>query len=250
MAWTLVGVGTPASVASGNLTVNEPAGCQAGDLLVMGIAYRSTVFVDTPGDWNLLNFEISGDTATNANGIGSGGLYYCIRGSSAPTSTFTRTGGNAALGCIVAYRGVDSSDPTGTQTTSATLGASGTAVSTVGIETDTNNALIVAMLAGGGDTTVSGFDAATDPSTASGATDTSNDPTAGTWRERTDSLTTAGADTTLAMADAIKATAGVTGTLSCTTANGFRSVMVAASFNMDTGGGPPPDTTKGFFTFF
>ena len=55
-------------------------------------------------------------------------------------------------------------------------------------------------------------------------------PTAGTWLERADSSTTTGADTSLAIFDAIKATAGATGNLTATASLGAGHVVIAAAF--------------------
>ena len=88
----------------------------------------------------------------------------------------------------------------------------------------------------------SAFDAATDPTTASGATDTTTAPTAGTWIERADSSTATGADTALAIADAIRATAGATGTIQATSAGGSRGVMIAAAFKIDLAPTISPNT--------
>ena len=71
----------------------------------------------------------------------------------------------------------------------------------------------------------------------SGATDTTTAPSA-TWRERADSVTTTGADTSLAIFDAVKTAAGATGNLTATASLGAGHVVIAGAFKIL----PPPST--------
>jgi hypothetical protein len=232
MSWGVPKIGTVAEVASGNLTLTEPAGVAQGDLLIACIAIRSTVgFANA--DWTKIEGQLTGNTVSTGAGIASGEMWYCVRNSVAPSLVFTRTGGDLGRGCIIAYAG-------GKQTladvlsvhSSNTLGAASVTATTGTITTVEANELIVAMIAQGDNYTASAFDAATDPTTASGATDTTNAPTAGTWRERVDGGTNTGADGGLAIADAIRATAGATGTIQVTSSGSARHVMIASAFRM------------------
>ena len=128
-------------------------------------------------------------------------MAYCVRGASNPNLTFTHpVAPSVALGRIVAYRNVNTSSPKDTQT-SFTTATGTTAVSGTGLTTTQIEDLIVAMAAGGQEAAWSAFNA-TDPAGATGATSTAAPTT--TWLERADSLTTTGADTSLAIFDAVK----------------------------------------------
>jgi hypothetical protein len=70
---------------------------------------------------------------------------------------------------------------------------------------------------------------ATDPAIPSGAINTTIPPT-GDWAERVDATTTTGADLSIAVFDAVKATAGNTGTFSVTAAASSRQVMIVGAF--------------------
>jgi hypothetical protein len=97
-------------VASGDLTLAEPAGIASGDLMLACFAIRSNVGFTLPGDWNLVDQELTGDTDAT-NGIASAQMFWTVRGGSAPTLTFSRTGGNLGMGRIIAYTGGHASAP-------------------------------------------------------------------------------------------------------------------------------------------
>lgn len=240
MPWTYVGVSPAASSASGNITLTEPSGVQQGDLLVAIISYRSNAGFTSPGSpWVSVTSQNTGNTTANATtSISSGHMFYCIRGASAPGLTFTRTAGDIALARIVAYRGVDGTNPLVTQT-STTMAAAATAVSVTGLTTANAEDLIVVGFCAARNTSVSAFNA-TNPGTSSGtaANETAN-PLAGEWHERADSATTTGADAGLGIGDAVRATAGVTGNLTMTAGASARHVVVAGAFKMFI---PPPRT--------
>lgn len=248
MAWGVPKIGTPVetTVSGGDLTLGEPAGIAQGDLLIACIAYRSNAAFSVPGTggWSVVATQQSSGDIDATNGIASGLMAWCIRGASAPGLTFTRTGGDVARGCLIAYSGGHASAPYDTGSAN-TLGAASVTVTTGTITTAEAGELIVAMMAGGDNYTTSAFDAATDPTTASGATDTTTAPTNGTWIERSDSGSNTGADTSLAIADAIRATAGATGTIQCTTSGAGRSVMIAGAFKLAAAQnfGPPSAAT-------
>jgi len=230
MAWGVPKIGASLVDATGNFTLAEPAGVAQGDLMIACVAWRGNAAITPPAGWTqVVAPQNSGDTDTT-NGIASGGMWYIVRGASAPALTFTRTAGDVAICRIVSYSGgaalpLDAA-------TGATLGAANVTVTTASITTAAAGELIVAMTSGGDNYSVSAFDAATDPTTASGATDTTTTPTDGTWLERSDVTTTTGADGSLGIADAVRATAGATGTIQATMSGAGRSVMIAAAFKL------------------
>jgi hypothetical protein len=233
MPWTYVGVSSVATAASGNLTLTVPAGVQEGDLLVAIISYRSNASFTSPGaPWVSVTSQNTGNTTANATtSIGSGHMFYCVRGASDPGLTFTRTAGDVALGRIVAYRNNNRSSNVLVTSTSTTLAAAATAVSVTGLTTANARDLVVFGFCGARSTSATNFDAATDPTTTSGtASNETGNPAEGDWQERCDSGTTTGADATLAIADALRATAGATGNLTVTAGASARHVVVAAAF--------------------
>jgi hypothetical protein len=251
VAWTFVGVSNAAEAASGNLVLVETGitGLAEGDLLVAAISYRDTAAFTLPSGWALVaTQQSSGNTSTTVStSIGSGLMAYIVRGSSAPDLTFVRTAGDVALGRIVAYRG-NTATPYDTGSAN-TLGANSATVTTGTITTAEHGELLVAAALVCNNENVSAFDAATSPATASGATDTTTRPTAETWIERADSITSTGADAGLAIADAIKATAGATGTLQYTATNSARHGMVVGAFKLATPAFSPVFVAKGTVDF-
>ena len=232
MAWSIVAVGAVATpVASGNYTMTEPAGATDGDLLVACLSFRSNVAFGLPSGWALVATQQNSGDVDNTNGIASGLMAYIVRGPSAPALTFTRTGGDLALGRIVAYRGNHATAPLDTGS-SNTLAVANATATTATITTAEAEELIVAFCSPGDNLTGSAFDAATDPTTASGATDTTTAPTNGTWIERADSGSVTGADGACIIADAVRATAGATGTIQATISASARHVMVAGAFKL------------------
>jgi hypothetical protein len=79
--------------------------------------------------------------------------------------------------------------------------------------------------------------AATSPTTPSGATNSSTGVISveDAWVEIYDSSTALGADTSVAMARAVKSTAGATGTLQATTGSNSRHVLVAGAWKQVSG---------------
>lgn len=236
--YSIVGIGTVAGTTSsgGNLTLAEPAGVQDGDLLVAVISYRSNAsFANTGSIWTKQEEENSGNTTANGTGsIGSGVAFWGIRGSSAPDLTFERTGGNVARGCIIAYRPDDAGDTFEIDTsTSLTLAAASTSFTMSGFTPAQDATLLVWCGFGARNTTLSAFDAATDPTTASGTTtDTTTDPYFDTWLRRVTSGTTTGADCTIAIADAVQETATATGSFTYTAGSSARHAGAVLAFRL------------------
>jgi len=72
--------------------------------------------------------------------------------------------------------------------------------------------------------------------TASGSTDPTTAPSTTTWIERADTATTTGADTSLAIIDAVRTGTGATGNLTATASLGAAHAVVAGAFKI----APPP----------
>lgn len=214
--------------------------------MIACIAYRGNAAITAPSGWSTVaTAQNSGDTDAT-NGIASGVMFWIIRGASAPDLTCVRTAGDVVQARVISYSGATGTPyDTGSSNTRAAVAAE---CFTSTITTAEANELIVAMASGGDNYTLSsgnGYYAATDPATTSGTTpDTTTAPTAGAWLLRHISGTGTGADSTLTIGDAIRATAGATGDIFVGnfSANG-RGVMVAGAFKMATGGVVSPTVT-------
>lgn len=109
VAITYVGIGTSAGVTSGNLTLTEPAGVAADDVLVACIGTRGSNVVTLPASWQAIAQDSGGNTNLTTSGIAGGLMCYIVRGGSAPDLTWVRTAGTnqASYGAIIALRGCD-----------------------------------------------------------------------------------------------------------------------------------------------
>ena len=232
-AWSIVGVSSVVETTTvGTYTLTEPAGCASGDLLVACIGYHAntTTSLTLPAGWTLVNEQKTANTSTNTAAIACGQMAYIVRGGSAPALGWTTpTGISVALGRIVAYRGGATTSPLDANT-AATTATAVTAVSVAGLTTTQDDDLIVALCAGGQDSTWSGFNNVTTPIGASGATDTTTAPSSTAWIERADSLTANGTDVSLAVFDAVRTSTGATGNLTATIALGGGNVVIAGAF--------------------
>jgi len=163
-------------------------------------------------------------------------MFWRIRSGSA-TISVSRAAGNVVEASMLSYSGGHASSPydTGSSNTFGSLAAN---CETASFDTAEAGELIVAMASLGDQLNATTFDA-TDPSTASGGTDTTNAPTAGTWRQRVNNNTALGADHGIGIADAIRATAGATGLIFASTSGNGRHVMIAGAFKLAAAGAPP-----------
>jgi len=229
MAWEIIALGTNVIQDGGNITLVEPTGTLPGNLVVACIAYRSTpAFTKPDANWTQIGQLSIGD-ADATSGVASGGMWYCVRGASAPGYVFTRTLGDVAMGQCVTYRGVNKKNPY--DTASVTQAGSDREPIGTTMTTALDNELLVAMIAHGDNSTTLTMDAATNPGTASiGTIAVTTEPASNTWYERSDTGTNTGADTGLFIADAIMTTAGATGAFSADAATTSNSVMIVAAF--------------------
>jgi hypothetical protein len=238
-SWVYVGRGTSVEATATSHVLTEPAGAASGDLLVACIGSRiaSTTSITLPSGWALVAEAKNNNILSTSSALPSGMMAYILRGGSAPSYTFTHpTAPSVALGRVFAYRNVHQTTPTDTGTTAVTTGTALLAVSVTGLTTTVDDDLIVALTAGGQEAAWSAF-AATDPATGSGTTaDSALDPQFGAWLERSDIQTTTGVDTSLAVFDAIKQTAGATGNLIATASVSAGHVVVAGSFKLAASG--------------
>lgn len=230
MAWEIIALGTNTIVSSGNLTLDEPAGTVPGDLIVACIAFRSNVAFTKPStEWTVVATQLSSGDTDATSGIAAGGMWYCIRGPSAPSYAWTRALGDVAMGQTVTYRGVNKRNPYDVGS-SLQAGSDREPVGTT-ITTTNNNDLLVAMIAHGDNSLTVTMDAVNNPGTASvGTIAVTTEPASNTWYERSDTGSNTGADVGLFIADAIMTTAGATGAFSADAATTSNSVMIVGAF--------------------
>lgn len=240
--WQFLGVSSNVETTGTTLTLVTTGlpTLQAGDLLVACLAYRTSstqsITLPTGGEWTRVAERKANNTLTTTSAVASGMMAHCVRGASDPNFAFSfPVVPSVTIGRIVAYRGVDTSSPQDTQT-SFTTAVNTTAVSGTGLTTANDDELIVAMAAGGQEAGWLNFAAATDPAVATAATAIVANPERGAWLERSDNSTTTGADTSLGIFDAIKASAGATGNLSVTASLAASHVVIAGAFKRAAGG--------------
>jgi hypothetical protein len=218
--WSIVGVSNATVNASGNYTLTEPAGCAANDILVVDFAIRSTV-IFTNAAWTFPQSDSGGNTTNNlATADTSFQTGYCIRGASAPTLVFSRTGGSRALGTIRAYRSSNSGAPT--FHTSAkfahTTGTTAIALSGGITTTEVDQLLVTGVYLARGVATgnASLMDGVVGVTGESGTLNTTFPPANNQWTERIDRGDTTSPTVALAGYEAVKTTIGSTGNLTCT----------------------------------
>lgn len=248
--WTLVGITEAAVSASGNYTLTEPSGVQQGDVLVVDFATRSNV-IYTNADWTFPQSDTTGNTTNNTTGsIVSYQTGYCIRGSSAPSYTFNRTGGSRCLGTVRAYRSSRAGTPSFDTSAEVAMASAGTTVTlTGGVTTTDIDELLVTAVYGARANTVSNMDGTTEVTGNSGATDTTTPPVLGTWTERSDRNNGTSPTVALACYDTIKRTAGSTGNLTATESQSARHGMTAMAFKHPAVSGSPYSVIAGQGTF-
>lgn len=233
-AWTLVAIGTSSEINGGNLAVTLPAGGQKGDLYVAMIAYRDVAAFAAPAGWTIHTQQSTGNTSTSTStSIGSGLIASTVRGDTAPSNTFTRTGGNVAYGRIFIYR-ANNGTPAFYAATSETA-ASNTVTPqcpTIDIPSSIAYALVIEAFCGADNITVQSLGSNNLGSLAT-TTDTTNPPTISVWRERVDAGTNLGADTSLAVADCVQRGGGGTGQFSGLASASSRHVVIGAVFYVE-----------------
>jgi hypothetical protein len=240
LAWGVPKIGAAVAVSSGNLALTEPAGIASGDIMVACIAARDTAAFSLPSaDWAwCVTQQSSGNTTTTVgSAIASGAMAWCRRAGSAPALTFTRTGGDVGLGRIIAYSGGLASGNALITGSAETAAANTGSPSTPALDTTGNaNALLVAVFAGADNTTGTSLTlvAATDPTgVADDVADTTTAPSTTQWYIRSDDVSNLGGDTALDIGDAVKGTAGSTGTITYGTVGASsRHVVMAAAFKI------------------
>jgi hypothetical protein len=214
VTWTHVGTGN----AHPGLSPSLPAGCQEGDLLVLCLSHGSPTTIGWPSGWEEIAHENEGNDldTPDPGAAASSAMAWIIHGASPPPTTITLGGGSYSgrvRGTIImAYRADE--EVIGLSTFSSnTLSTSDASPSTGSLTTDTANTLLVAFgsCEANVNTGTYRFTASTDPSTTDTSTTLDTDPpTVGLWQQRR------GVGGGFGIGDAVKGSAGATGTITTT----------------------------------
>lgn len=233
--WQFIGVSTSALCSSGNFTVAEPPGgvARAGDLLQVWVAYRDAPAFSAASGWTKRREKGGNADLTHANTSAANLVVFeMIRGASAPALVFPRTGGSVAAGVMIVRRNANAS-PADTESDNLLVTQSTTSTCP-SVTTAQNNELLTSGIGcGNGTGSVPKWHdwvAATDPNSASpnpGVLDTT-DPS-GTWKLRAMAYNGTVPSVMLGVADAVKATAGATGTISAINAQTAKTAMITVA---------------------
>ena len=229
------------TVTSGNITFPAPDGSpSAGDLYIAEIVYRDSPQFSAPAGWTIDAHVTTGDT-TPVGGKPNALLAHIVRGASEPDLTFTRTGGDMALGRILVYTPASGNAYVVTSAT-AESSTSGTNIVLPSVTTANVGDLIHVYGALGRNTNAEPC-TSTDPATGSGTTtDLSSSPTTGSWINRRAGGSTIGADAGYATFDGVHSTTGATGAI--TVAADFTASHWAGLVVVYADGTPPADTQE------
>lgn len=206
-----------------------------GDLLVAYIAYRGNAAFSAPAGWTKAVEQNTGNTISSPmeDAIGSAVLFYHVwDGTLDPDAAkvFTRTGGDIAVGNIVAFRCL-SGTPVLDVTSGNTLTTASQTATTPGLTTAMDDELLVVL----GCSPTTGINmglplAATDPTAAGAINPYQLEQPSNKWDATVRYMTTTGADVNIEAAYAVKQTQGSTGTISAPCTYSSKHAMVAAAF--------------------
>lgn len=129
---------------SATVTVTQPAGHQAGDILILTASSGASggVTISTPAGWTLIS-----QSATWNGGFSKSAVFYKVAASSSEPSVSVTTAGTSYLDCqITAWSGADGTTPIDANTGWSASGAGSTNFLCQAITTVANNALIVYLI--------------------------------------------------------------------------------------------------------
>ncbi len=135
------GSATTARTTSTTLTISRPSGIVQNDMLIVNIASRGNNIAPSSSGWTLLR-----SSALGGSTIRFGSVLYKIAGASEPTSYrfALGAGSTGGAGAIVAFSGVDPTNPFDVAPETITSGST-TSVSASAITTVTPNAALLFM---------------------------------------------------------------------------------------------------------
>ena len=226
MAWTFVGTVSTRFTTAATITRSPPTEAVAGDLLIAAIVGRGAETLTIPDGWELINWTPPVIVSTTAGGYPYSLVMWCIHPGGTVDTVVARSV-NTAGGyyTMTAYRSTSGfalkdsgSQPNYDTTNNRLIG---------GVTADAGD-LVFAFAARGFNSTVSVF-SADEPSTPSGATDTTTAP-GDYWTRRASLGFSAGSgDFGFSVAEGIKSVSGSTGDIAVESASG-RHILTATAF--------------------
>jgi hypothetical protein len=190
-----VGTGSTSSTAS-SVTVNVPAGAQAGDLMIAQIAIRggSSQSITAPAGWSLVRSDLSGTAIIQA-------IYsHAVSSSEPSTYTWTFRGNNNAAGGIADFFGANTASPV--DVSNGLGNTSSTSITAPGVVTTGSNDHLLCLF-----------------STAGGVAPVTPSGTTGEWSFRAVSYGIG-----VAMSDIASVPSGATSTEVATTSTAYANV--------------------------
>jgi hypothetical protein len=119
-----------------SLVIPAPSGVQAGDVMIACIAARGNPNLTAPAGWTLVRLDMNGFTLRQ-------GIYWKVATASEPASyTWVLSNAQAASGGIIAYSGVNTSNPIDVSS-AAISSVTGTAATAPSITTTVNGAMVI-----------------------------------------------------------------------------------------------------------
>lgn len=226
MAWTFVGTVSTRFTTAATLTRSPPPGAAAGDLLIAAIVGRGAETLTIPDGWELINWTPPVIVSTATSGYPYSLVMWRIHPGGTVDTGIARSVATAnGYYTMTAYR---STEGFALKDSGAQLNVDTTNNRLVGgVEADAGD-LVFAFAARGFNSSINVF-SADEPSTPSGATDTTTAP-GGYWTRRASLSFSAGTGSFgFSVAEGIKSVSGSTGDIAVESASG-RHILTAAAF--------------------
>jgi hypothetical protein len=209
---------------SADFDFTKPNNIKRGDLFLARVGVRAGVTPApvTSGDWTAIGNSPTTSNSTSGSdaAISKEFVWSHIYGNADPDWTFSRGGTTVALRGAITLAPALGYEFDIVETQTGTNGSGSTTPVTANFTTTIDDECIVVFLSTGRNATWSNWDAATDPSVASGASGYGTvgliDPTT-SWKRLQSNGTTSGADISGSIGLAVKDTAGSTGNIQVAT---------------------------------
>jgi hypothetical protein len=128
------------------VVIPVPAGVVAGDVLLAQVTYNTSGAITAPAGWSLVRSDVN-TTAVRQS------VFVHVAGSSEPPSyTFTLAAAHGAVGTILAYTGVDTSNPI--DASSGRANASSTSFTAQSLTASGPNEMLVGLFGAKGPVTI------------------------------------------------------------------------------------------------
>ena len=202
--------------ATTSIVFAKPTGVASGDVLLAVISVRGNPTILPPSGWTEVRLDINGNTIRQ-------GVYVHVAGGSEPASyTFDFSKAHSAAGGIVAFSGVDGSNPVDAH--DGQINASSTSITAPSITTTGPDRMLVGFF---------GIPSLTSMTPPGGMTERIDvaAPSTNTYK------------VTAGVASGLVAAAGATGTRTAVAANSATNIGQLVALRPGSSGPPAPDTT-------